>query len=87
MNFTEFLSSMTTGEGLALIGAALAAILPGIGSAKAVGSVGESLTGLLSEDPSKFGKLLVLQLLQLFLFLLHLSYNLRYYQFYIHKLL
>ena len=63
MNFTEFLSSMTTGEGLALIGAALAAILPGIGSAKAVGSVGESLTGLLSEDPSKFGKAFLLEAL------------------------
>ena len=63
MNFAEFLSTLTTGEGLALIGAALAAILPGIGSAKAVGSVGESLAGLLSEDPSKFGKAFLLQAL------------------------
>ncbi len=63
MSFSEFLSSMTTGEGLALIGAALAAILPGIGSAKAVSSVGESLTGLLSEDPSKFGKAFLLEAL------------------------
>lgn len=63
MNFAEFLSSLTTGEGLALIGAALAVVLPGMGSAKAVGSVGESLNGLLSEDPSKFGKAFLLQAL------------------------
>lgn len=63
MNFADFLSSLTTGEGLALIGAALAAILPGMGSAKAVGSVGESLAGLMSEDPDKFGKAFLLQAL------------------------
>ena len=63
MNFAEFLSSLTTGEGLALIGAALAVVLPGMGSAKAVGSVGESLNGLLSEDPSKFGKAMILQVI------------------------
>ncbi len=63
MNFVEYLNQLTTGEGLALIGAALAAILPGIGSAKAVGSVGESLAGLMSEDPSKFGKAFLLQAL------------------------
>ena len=63
MNFAQFLSNLTTGEGLALIGAALAVVLPGMGSAKAVGSVGESLNGLLSEDPSKFGKAFLLQAL------------------------
>jgi V/A-type H+-transporting ATPase subunit K len=45
----------------ALIGAALAALLPGIGSAKGVGIVGEAATGLVAEDPSKFGKLVMLQ--------------------------
>ncbi len=46
---------------LALLGAALAVSLAGIGSAKGVGLVGEAAAGLLSEDPSKFGKALVLQ--------------------------
>ena len=51
------------GRVLAVIGAALAAILPGFGSAKAVGSVGEALDGLMSEDPDKFGKGFLLQAL------------------------
>jgi V/A-type H+-transporting ATPase subunit K len=48
---------------LTVIAAAVASIFPGFGSAKAVGSVGEALDGLLSEDPDKFGKGLLLQLL------------------------
>ncbi len=54
---------LLNGKVLAVIAAALAAILPGIGSAKAVGSVGEALDGLLSEDPDKFGKGFLLQAL------------------------
>lgn len=52
-----------SGQNLALIGAALAVILAGMGSAKGVGMVGESAAGLLTEDPSKFGKVLILQAL------------------------
>ena len=48
---------------VALIGAALAVILPGIGSARGVSMVGEAASGLLTEDPSKFGKVLILQAL------------------------
>ena len=48
---------------IALIGAALAVILPGIGSARGVSMVGEAASGLLTEDPSKFGKVLILQAL------------------------
>ncbi len=48
---------------LALIGAALATILAGIGSAKGVGMATEAGMGVLAEDSSKFGKLLVLELL------------------------
>lgn len=55
--------SLFNGEVLAIVGAALAAILPGFGSAKAVGSVGEALDGLMSEDPDKFGKGFLLQAL------------------------
>lgn len=50
-----------SGQNLALLGAALAAGLAGIGSAKGVGLVGEAASGLLTEDPSKFGKTLILQ--------------------------
>lgn len=48
---------------LTLLAGAIAALLPGIGSAKAVGHVGEMATGVLTEDPNKFGKLLILQAL------------------------
>lgn len=48
---------------LAIIGMALAAILPGIGSAKGVGMTGEAAAALTSEQPEKFGKALILQLL------------------------
>ncbi|MCQ2354006.1 MAG: V-type ATP synthase subunit K [Clostridia bacterium] len=54
---------LLNGQVLAVIGAALAAILPGFGSAKAVGSVGEALDGLMSEDPDKFGKGFLLEAL------------------------
>jgi V/A-type H+-transporting ATPase subunit K len=48
---------------IAAIGVALAAALPGIGSAKGVGIVGEAASGLLAEEPEKFGKVLILELL------------------------
>ncbi|MBR2283957.1 MAG: V-type ATP synthase subunit K [Ruminococcus sp.] len=54
---------MTNGMVLAIIGAALAALLAGIGSAKGVGLVGEAAAGVVSVDPSKFSKVLILQLL------------------------
>ena len=49
----EFLNQVFSGTNLALLGAALAAGLAGI----------ESASGLLSEDPTKFGAALVLQAL------------------------
>ncbi len=48
---------------LAILGAALAAGLSGVGSAKGVGLVGEAGAGLLSENSSMFTKVLVLQIL------------------------
>lgn len=54
---------MTLGHVLALLGAVLAIILPGIGSAKGVGLVGESAAGVVTEDPEKFGQTLILQAL------------------------
>lgn len=60
MNFFE---SIFTGQNIALLGAALAVILAGFGSAKGVSMVGEASSGLLTEDPSKSGKALILQAL------------------------
>ena len=37
--------------------------MSGIGSAKGVGIVGEAAAGLVTEEPEKFGKALVLELL------------------------
>ena len=51
------------GLALGLLGAALAAALACIGSAKGTGIAGEAGSGLLSQDPSKSGKVMVLQLL------------------------
>lgn len=47
----------------ALLGAALAALMAGVGSAKAVGMTGQAAAGVVTEDPGKFGKVLILQLL------------------------
>ncbi len=51
------------GVAMALLGAASAALLAGIGSAIGVGMSGEAAAGVVTEDPGKFGKVLVLQLL------------------------
>ena len=48
---------------LALLGAALASFMAGIGSAIGVGMAGEAAAGVVTEDPGKFGKVLLLQLL------------------------
>ncbi len=46
-----------------LLGAALATFLAGTGSAIGVGKAGVAASGVLAEDPSKFGKVLIFQLL------------------------
>ena len=47
----------------ALLGAALAVILAGMGSAHGVGIAGQAASGVVTEDPSKFAKVLIIQLL------------------------
>ena len=59
----SFFALIFSGQNLALLGAALAAGLAGLGSARGVGLVGQAASGLLTEDPSKFGKVLILQAL------------------------
>lgn len=51
---------MEIGLVLAFGGAAAAAILAGIGSAIGVGLAGQAASGVMSEDPEKFGSLLLL---------------------------
>ena len=51
------------GIAFALLGAALAALLAGIGSAIGVGMAGEAAAGAITEEPGRFGKVLILQLL------------------------
>ncbi len=46
-----------------VLGAAIAVVLAGIGSAKGVGMVGQAAAALVIDEPQKFGKSLVLQLL------------------------
>lgn len=48
---------------LALAGAALAAGLAGTGSAVGTGIAGQAASGVVAEDPEKFGRLLLLQAL------------------------
>ena len=59
MNFLETFG----GYALGLLGAGLAALLAGIGSAKGTGIAGEAGAGLVSEVPSKFGKAMILQVI------------------------
>lgn len=58
MNGLEF-----AGTAIAFIGAALAVALPCSGSAKGVGTVGRAGAGVLSVDPGKFSRVLILQIL------------------------
>ncbi len=54
---------MSLGLIIAIVGAALAVILSGIGSAYGVRTAGQASAGVCSENPDLFGKLLVLQIL------------------------
>ncbi len=61
MTFSELLTGM--GPFFAVLGMALATLMPGMGSAKGVGMTGQSAAAVITEDPDQFGKVLVLQLL------------------------
>ena len=59
MDFLETIG----GYALGLLGAGLAALMAGIGSAKGTGIAGEAGAGLVSEDPGKSGKVMILQVI------------------------
>ncbi len=48
---------------LVFFAAAIAVVFPGLGSARGIALVGQAASGLVSEDPSKFSKVLILQAL------------------------
>ena len=54
---------LSWGTIFAAAGAAMAAVLAGIGSALGVGMAGQAAAGVVSEDPDRFGSCLLLQLL------------------------
>ena len=54
---------MGLGIALAIFGAAIAAGLAGAGSALGVGIAGQAASGVISEEPEKFGKVLLLEAL------------------------
>jgi V/A-type H+-transporting ATPase subunit K len=51
------------GQLLALLGATIAFLVSGIGSSKGVGTAGQAGAGVLTEDPSKFGSVVILEAL------------------------
>ena len=57
------LQFLASGNFWAYLGVAVAVILSGMGSAKGVGLVGQASAGVITEDPDKFGQLLVLQVI------------------------
>lgn len=54
---------VTVGTILGFLGIALAVALPGVGSAIGVGLVGSAGSGVVTEDPDKFGQILLLQVI------------------------
>ncbi|PKM84603.1 MAG: permease [Firmicutes bacterium HGW-Firmicutes-11] len=59
---TEVANLLFNGSFLAILGASIAA-LAGIGSALGVGIAGQAASGVVAEDPKKFGQALILQAL------------------------
>lgn len=58
MDFSQY-----GGMVIGLLGIALTVILPGVGSARGVGMTGEAATAIMVDEPQKFAKALILQLL------------------------
>ncbi len=52
---------LSTGAAIGMLGAGLAVCLSGAGSARGTGIAGEAGTGLLSQDPTKLGKIMIIQ--------------------------
>jgi V/A-type H+-transporting ATPase subunit K len=61
--FQNMFSGASAGSVLAILGAVLAVIGGGMGSAKGVGIAAQAGAGILSETPERFGSVLILQAL------------------------
>lgn len=59
----EYLITENAGNVLAVLGMSCATFFSGMGSSKGVGIAGEAAASLTTEQPEKFGKALILQLL------------------------
>jgi len=59
----KILEILLNGNFLAMLGAAFAVIFAGLGSARAVGMVGEAAAGVVTEEPDRFAQTLLLQAL------------------------
>ncbi len=59
----DFFNQATGGFIFASLGAAIAIFMAGTGSARGCGIVGETAAGLVTAEPEKFGRALILQLL------------------------
>lgn len=59
----NFVNIIFSPKALAVLGAVVAAMFAGIGSAIGTGKTGEALDGVISEDSTNYGSLLVMQLL------------------------
>lgn len=57
------MTDLSQGVIIAIIAAAIAAIMPGVGSILGIGYPGRAAAGVLSEDPSRFGGLFLLVVL------------------------
>jgi V/A-type H+-transporting ATPase subunit K len=51
------------GNAFTYLGMAFSLFMTGLGSAKGVGIVGEAMTGVIIEDPDRFGPLMILQII------------------------
>ncbi|WP_208558712.1 V-type ATP synthase subunit K [Marinilactibacillus kalidii] len=63
MDFVQTLFGDNMGQIFAAVGIVLAVVLSGIGSSRGVGIAGEAAAALTKEQPEKFGRALVLQML------------------------
>lgn len=61
--FLSLVTDLISGFGIAFVGVGAAIFLAGIGSSIGVGLAGEAASGIVSEEPEKFGRVLLLQAL------------------------
>lgn len=59
----KIFEGLFSGTGLTILGAFIAVFLPGVGSARGVNMVARATAGLISEQPEKYGKSMLLQAL------------------------